>query len=310
MKNLNIIIINKFVPVMILLIGILSCDRDEVFEMEQYKNVFALISGTDNVYTKFYDLREPESTGYLSASCGGTNPIQKDIIVSIVEDPSLIDAYNKTNFDVDYDKYAHTLPKSKYNIDSYQLRIPAGGIRATLPIRIRPEGLSPDSIYFIPLKIDSHDTYEANPEKSYILYRICIKNFYAKDDGTTSYNLVGKQGERGIFGSKIMHPLSANKVRIMVGTETYLANKEVFNKYAIVLEVNEEGKVHISPCGNIKVTQVDNDPDFPNIFKVENDGYKYYKTFLLRYDYTSGTNTFQMKEELRCEFNPKNEDEL
>ncbi|WP_298647542.1 DUF1735 domain-containing protein [uncultured Proteiniphilum sp.] len=304
MKNIN----NILVVLIILLMGMLSCDNDEIFEMEQYKNVFALISETDNIYSKFYDLREPESVGYLSASCGGTNPTKKDINISLVEDPLLIEAYNKTNFDVEYNKYAHALSKSRYDIDSYHLRIPAGEIKSSLPIRIRPEGLSPDSTYFIPLRIDLHDSYEANPEKSYVLFEIRIKNFYAKANGTT-YNLVGKEQERSIFGTKIMHPLGGNKVRIMAGTEAYLADIEVHKKYALVLEISEEGKVHIIPYGDIQVNQIDDDPEYPNIFKVNYDGYRYYKTFLLRYDFTIGDNTYRMSEELRLQFDPENEDE-
>ncbi len=304
MKNINYIVI----VLIIALMGILSCDRDEVFEKEQYKNVFAIVSKTDNIYSKYYDLREPESVGYLSVSCGGTNPTTKDIQISLVEDPCLIDNYNKTNYDVEYNKYALQLPKNMYDIDSYKLRIKAGEIKASLPIRIRPEGLSPDSIYFIPLRIDSHDTYEANPEKSYVLFGVRIKNYYAKAEGTT-YNLTGKEQARSIFGTKIIHPLGANKVRIMAGIEAYIADVDVHKKHALILEVNEEGKVSITPYGDIHVNQIDGDTDYPNIFKISFDGYRYYKTFLLRYDYTMNGQTYSMKEELRLQFNPDNEEE-
>ncbi len=47
----------------IFLLLLFSCDRDQVFEKEQYKNVFALISESDNVVRKFHNLGE-ESTGY------------------------------------------------------------------------------------------------------------------------------------------------------------------------------------------------------------------------------------------------------
>lgn len=307
MKN---IIINKNILLVIILLGLLSCDRDEVFKKEQYKNVFALISETDNVFTRFHDLRENESIGYLSASCGGTNLIQKDIIATIVEDASLVDNYNKLNFDVEYDRYAHYLSKSKYTINSYQLKIPAGETGGTLPINIRPDGLSPDSIYFIPLKVDVHDNYEVNPEKSYMLYRVRIKNFYARDAEGTVYNLMGIQNGVNVFGTKTMHPLSANKVRIMAGTETFKSNIQVFENLAIVIEVDESNNLKISPYANLEVTQVDGDPDYPNLFKIEFDGYKYYKTFSLRYDYTYNNETIQVSEELRYNFDPKDENEL
>ncbi|MDD4592329.1 BT_3044 domain-containing protein [Proteiniphilum sp. UBA5480] len=305
MKNMN----NNIPAILIIfLLGLLSCDNDEIFKTEQYKNVFALISGTDNIYSKYYDLREEESIGYLSASCGGTNLTTRDINMSLVEDPLLIEAYNKTNYDVEYNKYAHQLSKSKYDIDSYKLRIPAGEIKASLPIRIRPEGLSPDSIYFIPIRIDSHDSYEANPDKNYVLFEVRIKNYYANAEGTT-YNLKGNEDNRNIFGTKIMHPLSANKVRIMAGTEAYTSNIEMHKKYALILNINEENKVHITPYGDIQVNQIDDDFEYPNTFNVTFDGYRYYKTFLLRYNFTINNKTYQMREELRLQFDPENEDE-
>lgn len=300
----------KFVPAAILLIGMLSCDRDEVFEREQYKNVFALISETDNVFTRFHDLRDEESIGYLSASNGGTNPTLEDIYASIKVDPSLVDNYNRLNYDLDYEEYAHQLTTDNYSIDSHQLIIPAGEIKGTLPIRIRPQGLSPDSIYLIPLKVDEYDHYEVNPEKSYMLYRVRIKNFYAKDYGVTTYNLTGTRNGVNVFGAKNMHPLAANKVRIMVGTETYLPNVDILRSSAIVLELDENDNVQISPYGDISVTQVDGDPDFPNNFQIEFDGFRYFKKFLLRYNYTLNGVTVEMKEELRYNYNPNDIDEL
>ncbi|KAA6338489.1 hypothetical protein EZS27_013512 [termite gut metagenome] len=306
------------IPILaLLLLGTASCNRDEVFEKEQYKNVFALISeGSDNVIQKFHDLRETESIGYISVSLGGTNPTAKNIVIDLTEDESLIDNYNKVNYDVAYDKYVHVLSKSKYDIDQYRLTIPTGQIKAVLPFRIRPEGLSPDSTYFLALKVDSYSTYEANPEKSYLLYSVRLKNLWAKGDGNTNYTMRGKQRVSGseseieMPGFKIMHPLSANKVRIMAGLESYAANVTALEKSAIVLEVDVDNKVNISSYKDMVVTQVDGDPDFPNIFKFEDDGYKTYKTFLLRYNYKSGNTTYEMKEELRLEYNPKNADEL
>lgn len=37
-----------------LVLTLSACDRDEVFEKEQYKNVFALISGSGNVSSKYH----------------------------------------------------------------------------------------------------------------------------------------------------------------------------------------------------------------------------------------------------------------
>ncbi|RNC63826.1 BT_3987 domain-containing protein [Proteiniphilum sp. X52] len=298
----------------LLLLMFIACNRDEVFEREQYKNIFALISESDNVSRKFHKLGE-ESTGYVTASLGGTNPTSRDIVVNMVEDNSLIDAYNRTNYDVDVTKYVLPLPKDKYDIESYQFTIPAGEISGRLPIRIRPDGLSPDSAYFIALRVKSYSAYEVNPEKSFILYRVKTKNYWAQADGNTIYNMraklkvQGSTSELEMPGTKVMHPVTRNKVRVMAGNETYEPDVNVFDRLAIVLEIAENNKITIAPYKNVEVTQVDGDKDFPNIFKVEDDGFKTYKTFLLRYNYKSGNSIYEMKEELRLEFDEDEEEE-
>lgn len=295
-----------------LLVGLQSCKDDEVYEKEQYKNVFALISESDNVARKFHNLGE-ESIGYIAASMGGTKATDKDVTINLVEDKSLIDQFNRTNYDTDVSKYVKAMPVDKYDVEAYQFKIPAGQISGRLPIRIRPDGLSPDSAYFIPLRVDTYTSYEANHQKSFILYRVKTKNVYAISDGTTVYNMRAKYRQQGsaseleMPGTKVMHPLTKNSVRIMAGNEAYASNVNTFNRFAIVLTVGEDNKVTISSYKNVVVTQVNGDPEFPNIYKIEDDGFKTYKTFLLRYNYVSGTTVVEMKEELRLEFSPEDE---
>ncbi len=294
----------------------LSCDQDEVFKKEQYKNVFALISESSNISLKYHDLGK-ESIGYVAASMGGTNPTTKDITVNLVEDPALIDKFNLINFDVDRSKYTQALPKEKYNIESLQFIIKAGEISGRLPIRIRPDGLSPDSSYFIPLRVETFNAYELNPEKSYVLYAVKTKNQWAISDGNTIYNmraklkLKGTEIEINLPGTKVMQPIAKNKVRIVAGNEKYERSVKVFRSSTIVLEIDDDNRVTISPYGSIQVKQIDGDKDYPNIFKIENDGFYTYKTFLLHYEYRGADKVmYEIKEELRMEFDPKSEDEI
>jgi len=304
--------ISAFLSIGILLVTLQACKDDGVYEMEQYKNVFALISESDNVARKLHNLGE-ESTGYIAASMGGTKATDKDVTINLVEDKSLIDQFNRVNYDTDVSKYVKAMPADKYDLESFQFKIPAGQISGRLPIKIRPDGLSPDSAYIIPLRIDTYTSYEANQQKSYILYRVKTKNYYAVSDGTSTYNMRAKYRPQGspseleMPGTKIMHPLAKNKVRIMAGNEAYASDVNTFNRAAITLTIAEDNKVTISSYKNIEVTQVNGDPDFPNVFKVEDDGFKTYKTFLLRYNYVSGTTVVEMKEELRLEFTPEDE---
>jgi hypothetical protein len=293
-RYLNIMII------LVLLMGTGSCNEDEIFEREQYKVVFALVSDDDhNIFKVVHDLDEPESVGYIAASCGGTNSTDKDISVTLVQDVEPFDKYNKDNFDVEEEKFAKRLPAGKFSIDNYNLTIPAGEREGRMTIRIRPAGLSPDSVYFIPIKIDEYSAYEVNPNKSDVLYRVLIKNRYATQASITNYTLRGILDGVNNMGVKQMHPISSNQVRIMAGTDAFQSDITTINKNCIILTVGADNRITITPFKNIVIEQVDGDPDFPNIFKIDDDGYNIYKTFLLSYKYTLDGTTYMMKEELR-----------
>ncbi|MDR2145933.1 MAG: DUF4361 domain-containing protein [Tannerella sp.] len=304
----------KLFPAFMLICGLFSCDEQEVFQKEQYKNVFALVSGTDNVSDWIHDLRMSESEGYISASLGGTNPSTKDIRVTLVEDLSLIDDYNVVIFDVNTPRYIQPLASSKYTIDNYVFTIPAGEVKASIPVRIRPAGLSPDSSYFIALKVDSYSAYEVNPEKDYILYRVQVRNWWSATGGTI-YNQRGTTQMSGlnpiqVFGTKRVFPLTPTRVRLLAGTELNdNLDENIYNWYSMVLSIGDDNRITIQPYKSLVVTQIDGDPDFPNRVVLEDDGFKTYKTFLLSYSYEGSDGiTHVMKEELRLEYKEDPED--
>jgi hypothetical protein len=302
----------KYLIIAIPMFAAVSCDRDGVFTQEQYKNVFALVSESDNVSRKYHDLEQTESIGYVSASMGGTNPTDREVRIQLVEDPALIQEFNVASFDVDVAKYYPQLPANKYDIESSTIVIPAGEISGKIGIRIRPEGLSPDSAYFIALRVASFNTYECNPDKSYVLYRVRTKNRYALGDGTTYYTMRGRLTMSGstieVPGTKNVAPISKNEIRCMAGNEIYASDIVTLRKGAFIAQVQSDNRVKIRPYANLDITQIDGDADYPNIFRVDNDGFKTYKTFLLHYRYNYGGTEKEIREELRYEFNAKSDD--
>lgn len=289
-------------------IMICSCDRDELFEREQYKKVFALLSDDGfNIFAEEHELELSESPGFVSAVCGGSLPTGEDINITIVEDEDLLLQYNRSNFDVDESRYARWLPRDKYDISSYSITIRAGERTGLMPITVRPNGLSPDSTYFIPLRADRFTTYELNPEKSDVLYRVFLKNYYATNKTETYYSFRSKRDEANIMGSKLVFPVSGNSVRTMAGDLTFESKTDVINSGALLLTVDENDSVRIEPWKSLNVTQVNGDPDYPNTFSIYDDGYKTYKTFLLRYDYVYAGTSHSIQEELRLEFREENE---
>jgi hypothetical protein len=270
--------------------------------------VVALLSDDGyNIFTEEHNLGSVEVTGYVSAVCGGSFPIEKDINITMVPDEDLLLSYNKSNYELDEEQYAHLLSDDKYDIENLNINIPSGQRRGLMAITLRPDGLSPDSAYYIPLRADKFSAYEMNPGKSTVLYRVMIKNYYASQKTATYYNLRGVRNGVNTMGIKRLFPIAGNKVRTMAGDISFEEKVDVINKASILLTIDESNHISISSWKDMVVTQVDDDPNYPNIFMIEDDGYKTYKTFLLRYDYVYNGVTYNMQEELRLEFNERNE---
>jgi hypothetical protein len=299
-KYFNIVIMT------VLMLALESCGKYELFEREQYKKVFALLSYEDyNIFAEEHDLTDPQTEGFVAAVCGGSLPTEKDIDVSIVEDPDILFRYNINNYDVKEDEYARLIPRNQYDIENYSIKILAGERTGKTKITMRANGLSPDSIYFIPLRANSFSSYEVNPDKSYVMYRVLLKNYYAtmkEFPKFATYSLRGKYDGINLMTTKQLYPVAGDKVRINAGTLNFTASSATsINRTAIVLQIDESNRVHISAWKDIEVEQIDGDPEYPNVFMIEDTGYKTYKTFLLRYDYVYDGVRHEMQEELRLE---------
>lgn len=311
-------VIHKFpLFIIIFILVFVSCNRDEIFEREQYKAVVALLSDDGfNIFAEELKFSEDGVDGYIAASCGGVKPTIEDIDINIIEDEGLLEKYNVSNFDTDADRYAQYLSSDRYEINSHKITIPAGERSARMHIKLRTEGLSPDTVYLIPFRVKSFSAYEFSPRKNTVLYRIYLKNQFAstKDgDGATMYNHRGKRGPTNTMMQKKVFPVADNAVRIMAGIKEFKAEEESINKWSLRIEVGEDGKLSIEPWDKsqfgLNITQIDGDEDFPNKFMIEDDGYKKHKTFLLRYDYVDPDDgvSYEMSEELRIPYTEKDE---
>ncbi|MDR0845012.1 MAG: DUF4361 domain-containing protein [Tannerella sp.] len=298
----------KYIAIVILSAGIFSCASDYIYEKELYKQVISLIcSDSYNVLEDTQDLTDGEIVSYISVSCGGTGTVATDVRISIIEDEEKLEDYNWAKYDADRTQYAKRLPSWRYKIEDNHIYIPKGERFGKMKITFNPNGLSPDTAYFLPLAIGSVSAYEINPAKNNVLYRVMIKNFYAEQSASyTLYTVNGFKNETAIAISKQMQPLSRNKVRMMAGDIEFKASIPAFEDNAVVLEVANDNSVTIKPYktdGTLAVTQLNDDPDYPNAFRIITDWGKKYKKFYLHYKYKAGSAAeVEMKEELSLEY--------
>ena len=260
----------------LVLLGFVGCNETD-FDVEQYKKVVYVLSYDYHVYEYTHHLDSPESVGYVTVYCGGTKGVDKDVTVVFEKDTVLFDNYNEINYDLDTEKYAQILDPKFYDIDSYSVQFKAGQLDpyVLLPIRVRPAGLSPDSIYFIPLAVKSISGYELNKERTNVLYQVVLKNDYAKAFGNTTYTSRGTRTPEGktpikIASTKRMYPLDGQVVRLGVGGESvdYSNAKDIAKKCAKIT-INGDKSVSMVPVNDalMQVQQLGGAAD--NYFFVE-----------------------------------------
>ncbi|MDR1865853.1 MAG: DUF1735 domain-containing protein [Bacteroidales bacterium] len=237
-----------------------SCNTNDRFGEEMYKKVFSLMGNSDNIYVATHSFANTTSPGFVSVLCGGTNPIEEDITVELEYDSGIIDRYNYRYFDLDSARYAKRLDTARYKILSFTATMKAGQADpyATFPLEIYTAGISPDSVYFIPLRIKSvSGNYEVNPDMVSVMYRPSVENMYARTQVATTYSMRGTRGTAEITATKTMYPLTVNQSRITVDNQTGLtdniANLDLVNRYGIVLTVGDGNLVSLSPYSTIEV---------------------------------------------------------
>ena len=330
MKYRNIIMIFA-----LLAFVLYACNRDEIFEREMYKARVAVkgnVSGGYNIFEQEHDFDKAKdgwTSGFISANVGGALPTTEPIVLTIIEDPDLLNSYNMTNFGTDDYRYARMIPKDRYQIPNMSITIPAGERGGIMNINFNLEGLSPDSIYFIPFKVGKSSAYEMNLDKSTVLYRTHFKNFWATTQAITEYSHRGfildsatlnqdaPPPRTPTYMNKRVSPVSRDEIRLNVGQKLYSPDddpQQVIPKWCMRIKIHDDGKLTITPWDTthlgIKIEQVRNDnfdglDRFLNTYELVDDGFgRLFRTFRLCYDYTDpdSKDRYRMWEELRLEY--------
>lgn len=238
-----------------LLIGFTSCSEGDLYLEEVYEKITYIVSGENNILEVDHELTGETTTAYITVGVSGSTPAEEDIKVTLEVDTAAVLNYNLITYLVDTISYAKDMIAEypeRLNVPTYSATIKAGTKQATIPIEVDVEGLSVDTTYFLPFKVQSTSIDTVNPEKSNILYRVMFENEYASQSTLTSYQCRGawRYGEGGndntISTTKNFYPVYKNGIRTMAANQTlsedYTA-EEIAQK-CIVIEfgdVQEDG---------------------------------------------------------------------
>ena len=252
-----------------------ACNENEQFEGELYEKVIYVLSDNDYMFPTVHKLGET-TPGYLTIYCGGTEHITEDVRVEVEPYQQVLDDYNYINFDIDESRYARLLDPSHYTIEDYSTVLEANSpdYYSLIPIKVNPDGLSPDSTYIIPMRIKSVSNYRVNPDKDRVMYKVVLANEFATMERTTYYQMNGVEtlglssGDvaSGVSVTRVVAPLEKNKVRMFAGTHQYVPNNvslEEINTYALTVTFNDDNTISIGSYANLEVEMID-DPESNN----------------------------------------------
>lgn len=291
------------------------------FEQEQYRKEVNLLQNSEGVYDRqVVDMAdqgtEKGAVINIVAGLSGSRPSTEAYTVTIAPADSMLKAYNKSNFDIETDRYAKLLPTRCYSAPELSAQIPTGKSKVLFPFQLKNlDSLSPDSIYMLDYEINPLESAAYNNKKKHVLLRIHWRNYYASTKLRMMYNYTAAQvitvptavGEeasvRRPTNAVQAFPLSKNSVRFIAGDEDYGDYKKALpqiNQKSIIVEVGEQlpenpqaREIRIKPyrSDEIEVIQLTPIGEYDNTFLVNEIGglggtnSTYYKEFRVHYKY-------------------------
>lgn len=204
---------------------------------------------------------EEDNTGVLLLDFGvnGTSENDKDIVITVTNDPDTLEGYNFDRYKYQYELYYPELPKDCYTFDKESYVIPAGQFKTTGRIHIdlnQIQNIYQD--YVLPIKISSSTGEPIGPDKySKLLANIKFAN---KFSGTYSGNgkmIIEETGQNTATGSAVLYAISQNACFMYAGNATSETDPANYKKYILNVSFNENEKITITdPSGELDLEPI------------------------------------------------------
>lgn len=156
-----------------------SCEKESApMNEELFPKKVYIVGARDQIIDRDIDFSNLPDTINLSVAVSGSQPLDKDVTVTLSENPDEIALYNERNVSGEAVQY-QKLDDAVYSYPLDQLTIKAGQVYNTFPIYINPSTLHCDSLYMIPIRLNSISDYELSENDTTALIRLHLKNDYS-----------------------------------------------------------------------------------------------------------------------------------
>lgn len=241
---------------LLLLAGGTAC-QDELNNELFQKYSYLKLNGWKECEVKI----EEDNTGMFLLDFGvnGTSANNKDIVITIANDPDTLEGYNFDRYKFQYESYYPELPTDCYTFDQESYTIPAGELKTTAKIRIDLSLINDIyNDYVLPIQISSSVGEPVGPDKySKLLANIKFKN---KFSGTYSGNgklTIEETGQNTATGSAKLYAISQNACFMYAGNTTSETDPTNYKKYILNVSFNDDEKISITdPSGKLDLEPV------------------------------------------------------
>lgn len=289
-----------------------ACELVDPMADEQYEKYIYMVGAESKVISfeiPFGDTQE----AFVSISASGTQKVNKDVEVAIMENNDIVRWYNN-KYMLDAPVKYRQLSSELINVPSWKTTLKAGEIYIRFPFNINTSTLHCDSLYSIGLQIESTSDYKISETGSEAIFTLALTNDYSGqyqldaesvllkeaslEDGTKEWQVNGNPTKISV--SRNLTAISSNAVRFFHGTtkqtlaeytsSSYNPGVDYFNavKNSCVKFVHTGGnQFSVESWEDMNVVDGEVEYDSDN------------EKFIFWYDYMSGSNRYRIQGEFR-----------
>lgn len=223
------------------MLSFVSC-QDELSDELFYKYSYLTLNGWNECQV---EIRE-DNTAELLIDFGvnGTSSNDKDIAITVINDPDTLAAYNFDKFKLETSSYYTELPTDCYAFDQESYTIPKGRLKATGRVLIDMNRIDRTyNSYVLPLKIASSTGEPIGPNKySKLLACIVPTNKYSGTFSGSGKLIIEATGQSTNTNSAKLFASSVNSCYIYAGNVNQ-DSEPLYKQYAINVIFNDNEKI-------------------------------------------------------------------
>lgn len=230
-----------------------GCEKNPNESEQYFKQVYLIGAYSDIAKQEVKCNETGKSEVFVSVATSGSLNIDQDVTVTLGLSPKAIDVYNAKYVPYGAIKY-QTLPEGMYDIPSKTATVKAGSVYTRVPIMLNTDLMHIDSLYMIPVKIESASNNISIVKKDTVLLVAPVKvNEYSGVYQLSGDRvpIAGGDPARTVSSIRNVVAISHNKVRSYHLWYDELEKNRKWHSY--VFTINDDNSVSVTAWQSMNI---------------------------------------------------------